>query len=86
MPSDRQRVEQLVTAAGLPIEGLDRVWRTWVATIDGQVIGTASLECHHHALLLRSVTVAASVQRCGVGSHIIEHVLAQTPTGSSIAL
>jgi len=84
--ADKARVDELVTEAGLPPEGLDRVWRTWIAAMDGLVVGTASLERHGQARLLRSVAVTSSARRLGVGSRLIKHVLAAQEAGATVAL
>jgi len=81
--AERAAVRELVADAGLPLEGLDGVWRTWVAADDaGHVVGTASLERHGDALLLRSVAVHPRCRGDGVGAQLVTAALAAaTPVG-----
>jgi amino-acid N-acetyltransferase len=64
-------VAALVTGRGLPVDGLGSAWRTWVATDREQVVGTASLERHDDALLLRGVAVAADRAGAGIGARLV---------------
>ena len=84
-PTD-DAVVQLVASAGLPTAGLASAWRTWVAERDGQVIGTASLERHDDALLLRSVAVAAGLQGQGVGTRLVTTALTAASKVGPVAL
>jgi len=74
-PDDALAVAALVAARDLPPEGLDRAWRTWVADHDGLVVGTASLERHDDAVLLRSLAVAADHAGAGIGAQLVEAAL-----------
>ncbi len=54
---DRPELEALLTAAGLPLDGLDQALAV-IARIDGVMVGAAALECWDGFGLLRSVVVA----------------------------
>jgi ribosomal-protein-alanine N-acetyltransferase len=45
-----------------------------VAESDGQILGFMVYELHQHYIRLLSVAVMPSVQCCGIGSQLIEHV------------
>jgi amino-acid N-acetyltransferase len=81
-PADRDHVHRLVTGAGLPTEGLDDAWCTWVATAGGGIVGTASLERHRDALLLRGVAVDLEWQGSGIGTQLVTRALAECSDGS----
>jgi arsenate reductase len=66
-PEDRAEIEQLLTTAGLPLDGLDDT-ELVIARIDGALVGAAGLERWDSFGLLRSVVVAAAHRR----SHIAE--------------
>jgi GNAT superfamily N-acetyltransferase len=75
-PDESGQVAELVTASRLPVAGLAGVWRTWVAVDGDQLLGTASLERHGDALLLRSVAVRAGQRGRGVGAELVRAALA----------
>jgi len=85
-PADGAAVAELVTAAGLPTAGLEHAWRTWVAEAGGHVVGTASLERHGDALLLRAVAVAAGLRGSGIGAELVAAALAAADGIGSVAL
>ncbi len=70
---DRAEVVALLTAAKLPLDGLDACFPhdTIVARIDGALVGVAGLERWGTCGLLRSVAVAAGVRGSGIGSALI---------------
>lgn len=70
---DRAEVTALLTAAGLPLDGLEACFPhdMVVARIDGVVIGVAGLERWGTVGLLRSVAVAEAQRRTGVASALI---------------
>lgn len=79
-------VAALVATRGLPLDGLDRTWRTWVALRGRQVVGTSSLERHDDALLLRSVAVAPSDVGAGVGALLVRAALREADAVGPVAL
>jgi amino-acid N-acetyltransferase len=85
-PDESGQVAELVTASRLPVAGLAGVWRTWVAVDGDQLLGTASLERHGDALLLRSVAVRAGQRGRGVGAELVRAALAAVGPRRSVAL
>jgi amino-acid N-acetyltransferase len=86
VPPEFDQVQALVAAAGLPLEGLEGTWRTWVALADGHIVGTASLERHGHALLLRSVAVDPAHRGQGIGQALVAAALAAADPIGSVSL
>ena len=69
-------MRELLTACGLPIEGLDRLERVVVRHDEGSaVIACAGLERHAHQWLLRSVAVAPEHRGEGLGADVVEEAL-----------
>jgi amino-acid N-acetyltransferase len=85
-PEEAGQVAELVTASGLPTVGLAGAWRTWVAVDGDQLLGTASLERHGDALLLRSVAVRADQRGRGVGAELVRTALAAAGPRRQVAL
>jgi amino-acid N-acetyltransferase len=85
-PDEADQVAELVTASGLPTAGLAEAWRTWVAVDGGQLLGTASLERHGDALLLRSMAVRAKQRGRGVGAELVRAALAAAGPRRPVAL
>jgi amino-acid N-acetyltransferase len=85
-PDEAGQVAELVTASGLPVAGLAGAWRTWVAADGGQLLGTASLERHGDAYLLRSVAVRAEQRGRGVGAELVRAALAAAGPRRPVAL
>jgi amino-acid N-acetyltransferase len=85
-PDEFGQVAELVTAGRLPVAGLAGAWRTWVAVDGDQLLGTASLERHGDALLLRSVAVRAEQRGRGVGAELVRAALAAAGPRRPVAL
>jgi amino-acid N-acetyltransferase len=85
-PADQHSVHELVAAAGLPTDGLNAVWRSWIAVMGAQPVGTASLERHGNALLLRSVAVSPRWQGTGIGARLVAQALAAAADIGPVAL
>ncbi|HUR60766.1 MAG TPA: GNAT family N-acetyltransferase [Candidatus Thermoplasmatota archaeon] len=64
-------VRALLEAAGLPLEGLDKVASLWVATVGGQVAGAVAFERHGNLGLLRSLVVAPQHRGAGLGKRLL---------------
>jgi amino-acid N-acetyltransferase len=75
-PAEHAEIQALVADAGLPLDGLSHAWRAWVAVADGRIVGTASLERHGDALLLRSVAVVSTERGQGIGQALVVAALA----------
>jgi amino-acid N-acetyltransferase len=85
-PDEVGQVTELVTASRLPVAGLAEAWRTWVAVDGDQLVGTASLERHGGAYLLRSVAVRAEERGRCVGAELVGAALAAAEAGRPVAL
>jgi amino-acid N-acetyltransferase len=80
------RIAELVTATQLPTAGLAGAWRTWVAVDGDELLGTASLERHGAAYLLRSVAVRGDQRGRGVGAELVRAALAAAGPRRPVAL
>jgi amino-acid N-acetyltransferase len=85
-PEETNTVADLVTAAGLPTTGLAKTWRTWVAFDHDRLLGTASLERHDGAYLLRSVAVRDEARGRGIGAQLVRAALAAVDPPRPVAL
>ena len=66
--ADLPDIFDLLTARGLPLDGLDaHLETTLVARQDGRLVGCVALEVYEDAALLRSVAVAAGNEGQGLG-------------------
>jgi amino-acid N-acetyltransferase len=76
--SDRQAVEALLSAAGLPVEGVEEHFGSFfVAVVEegGRIAGAAGLERYGEWALLRSVVVANDWRGTGLGSTLTRHAV-----------
>lgn len=75
---DLDAVRRLVAAAGLPVEELEQQFPGAYVVVDQgeSVIGSAGLELHADAGLLRSVAVSHARRGDGIGRALIENRLA----------
>jgi amino-acid N-acetyltransferase len=79
---DRTRVEALLTAAGLPTDGVAEHFASFlVAEEGGTIVGAAGLELRGREALLRSVVVTHTKKGTGLGSRLtraaLDHARAQ---------
>jgi amino-acid N-acetyltransferase len=81
--SDDLPVRGLLTAAGLPLEGLSDQFPSAyvVAHHRGVIVGVAGLEAYGQVGLLRSVAVADSMRSRGLGRRLVENRLARAREG-----
>jgi amino-acid N-acetyltransferase len=74
---DAAAVERLLTANGLPLDGVrDHLATALVARRDGELLGCAALELYPDGALLRSVAVAPAARGSGLGRRLTEAALA----------
>jgi amino-acid N-acetyltransferase len=90
-PADLPAVRDLVSAAGLPLDGLAEAAVVLVADADGAVVGAVALERHgagpDTAFLLRSAVVAPAWRGRGVGTVLTAAAVAHVDTvGAPVAL
>lgn len=77
-PSDRPAVESLLSRANLPLEGLAAAFGTFIVALEGdRTTGAIGLELHGDDALLRSAVVAPETRGTGVGTALVEAVIAQ---------
>lgn len=75
---DLGAVLALLRSAGLPIEGVrEHFQHFFVAQSDGQIIGCVGLELYGRVSLLRSLAVALTHHRQGLGSRLTEHIITE---------
>lgn len=73
--ADWAEVAGLLQVCALPLDGAQENLSTYLlAVVDSAVVGTAGLEVHAGAALLRSVAVAPSQQGRGIGQALIAGV------------
>lgn len=73
---DRRGVCDLLTSAGLPLDGLsDNLEHFLVAEVDGAIVAAAGLERYGEDVLLRSVVVEPSHRGGGIGARLSEATL-----------
>ncbi len=89
-PSDEKAVEALLTASGLPLDGVHEALPSFVVAEDaGDIIGVAGIEAcgvaGEHALL-RSVVVAPSWQKRGLGRALVTRTIAEAEARGAKAL
>lgn len=76
-PTDLAAVERLLTASGLPLDGVTDALPTFVvAESGGDVVGVAGLEVCCENALLRSVAVRPEWRSHGVGRALVNRVIA----------
>lgn len=77
-PTDLAAVEQLLTASGLPLDGVAEAIPTFVvAESGGDLVGVAGLEVCCENALLRSVAVRPEWRSHGVGRALVNRVIAE---------
>jgi len=76
--ADWTAVAELLQVCALPLDGAREHFGTYIlAVVDDAVVGTAGLEVHADAALVRSVAVTPSRQGQGIGQALIAAVHAE---------
>ena len=76
-PADLAAVEQLLTASGLPLDGVPEAFDTFVVAEAGsELVGVAGLEVCCDNALLRSVAVRPEWRSHGVGRALVTRAIA----------
>lgn len=78
--ADQAAVIALLTAAGLPADGLERTVG-WVAEAGGQLQGHVALEVTPEAGVIRSLVVAPTLRGGGLGRALLDVAEAALTTG-----
>jgi amino-acid N-acetyltransferase len=74
--NEREAVEALLRAAGLPIEGVaEHIQSFFAALTAGALVGVVGMEYYGDVALLRSATVVDSARGRGIGSLLTAHAL-----------
>lgn len=74
--ADLAGMQTLLTEAGLPLDDLERHWKTAVvAQQNRDIVGCAALEMYGTAALLRSVAVAEPLRNTGLGTQVVQVIL-----------
>ena len=69
---DLPAIESLLTASGLPLDGVAEAFETGIVAREGDaVIGAAAVEIHADGALLRSVVVADTFRGSGIGRRLV---------------
>jgi amino-acid N-acetyltransferase len=77
VPSDLAAVERLLTASGLPLDGVAEAFDTFVVAESGsELVGVAGLEVCCDNALLRSVAVRPEWRSHGVGRAVVTRAIA----------
>ena len=75
-PTDLPQVERLLTASGLPLDGVQDALSSFVvADADRRIVGVAGLELCCDNALLRSVAVADDWRSRGIGRALVARVI-----------
>lgn len=76
-PDDLTAVEQLLTASGLPLDGVRDAFSTFIVADAGdELVGVAGLEICCDNALLRSVAVRPEWRSHGVGRALVTRIIA----------
>ena len=76
--ADFPAIHALLTAASLPVAGVDAASGEYVvADLVGKVVGVLGIEKSGDAALLRSFAVQADFRKRGIGEALVRHVLGQ---------
>ncbi len=74
VPADRERIEALLRAEGLPVDGL-RVEDSLVAVENADVVGAIALERYGTSAMLRSLVVESNRRSNGIGFRLLAGAL-----------
>ena len=87
LPADLPAVETLLTASGLPLDGVREAFGTFVVAESGtDVVGVAGLEVCCDNALLRSVAVRPEWRSHGVGRALVTRVISDAESRGIRAL
>lgn len=75
--ADLQSVHTLLSQSNLPLDGVsDCIERFFVAEAGGTIVGSIGMERHGPFALLRSAAVSQPLQGRGIGSRLVEELIA----------
>jgi amino-acid N-acetyltransferase len=74
--ADLASIKSLLASNGLPIEGVEDHWKTFLVARDGQnVVGCGGAEAYQFAALIRSIAVSPEHRKQGLGRRIVRQLL-----------
>ncbi|MCU1347921.1 MAG: acetyltransferase family protein [Acidobacteria bacterium] len=74
--ADLERIKALLTAAELPVAGVDEHWKTFIVAREGEtIVACGGSEAYQFAALIRSIAVAPSHRGHGLGRRIVRQLL-----------
>lgn len=76
-PSDRAAAEAMLLDANLPLDGIAEHFGHFIVARDGALAGLAGIELYDTAALIRSVVVAPSHRRAGIGRRLMDAIIAR---------
>ena len=78
-PGDRAAAEALLRRANLPLDGIDEHFGHFIVARggDGALVGLAGIELYGASALIRSVVVAPSHRRTGLGHRLMDAIIAR---------
>lgn len=86
-PDDLERIEALLTASSLPLDGVKDALPTFVVAESGsEIVGVAGLEVCCDNALLRSVAVRPELRSHGLGKALVTRVIADAESRGIHAL
>ena len=86
-PADLAAVESLLTASGLPLDGVREAFATFVVAESGtEIVGVAGLEVCCDNALLRSVAVRPEWRSHGIGRALVTRVISDAESRGISAL
>lgn len=75
-PADVDAIKALLVATGLPTDGVDEHWKTFLVAREGdRVIACGGAEAYQFAALIRSVAVLPEHRSHGIGRKIVRQLL-----------
>lgn len=78
VPADKELIRSLLSEVKLPVEGVDGgVTTFYVAEDESAILGIAGFEFYGDDALLRSVAIRPGFQRQGIGSQIVDVMIAE---------
>jgi len=74
--SDVDAIKALLSESGLPVDGVDEHWKTFlVARDDSSIVACGGAEAYQFAALIRSVAVKSEHRKNGIGRRIVRQLL-----------
>lgn len=73
---DVESIKTLLLSSGLPTEGVDEHWKTFLVARDGDsIVACGGAEAYQFAALIRSIAVAPTHRSGGLGRRVVRQLL-----------